>query len=251
MRLLLISSLLCSLFCACGTSTTTSSDLEVPEEISVVPMDTLPNIHDTTTALYDLDTFNIDHYFRLLFPNEDLGKIKQREPEDAHTDSSYWMSVFDYQRAYLSMMTHFTPPEWSGDSKTEYGYEMTYWALPHQERLLVRAHTQYTYVDEQNLDIKFWKHTPYGFQDTILADFQWTLNDFVDKDVQGEFEEHFFNNPPVWVTVPYEKKPIIIGLNINDMTGDMDIYDHFVSLGLEESILMYTPGKGFKKEKRN
>jgi hypothetical protein len=200
---------------------------------------TLASAQTEKSVISDTDSFkpteNITDYVHLFGNGIDFNSFKNLSIQEAHDQKSLVVYTLNYEKAFLRFSTSNTPPEWGGDSKTEWKYEITYWNLKNNRRFIALATNITTYVSEETESYAFYIHDKNGINRVQWDAFSWNLGDFIGQDYKPLFEEDIWNNPPVIIWLPEEGEEIQVINDIHEFMDNQKAYRVYDSLKLYQN----------------
>ncbi len=219
------------------------------DHINVVP-DTSTSIDTSTVTLTNIiddepaaiDTFDIVDYYHYFFDTP-LKEFKNLDYQEAFKNKAYVLNTFNVNKGFIAFTTQNTPPEWDGDSKTEWNYQITYWIQPNGDRIIALATTEYTWVSESS-SVEFYLHSKEGIEQFSPLERSWNLGDFVSTDIQDEFPTSFFESPVVYIQLPENDRDIKIQLSYSDYEDDQELVDKLFDMELEYNAILINPIDG-------
>ena len=187
----------------------------------------------------------VDYYHHFFTPP--LASFQSLTRQEAHERRLFLLHKLDQENRYISFSTSNTPPNWDGDSKTEYSYEITYWDVSPNRRIIAINKTRTTWVESLS-SIQFYAHDEKGIQAISPLQQPWKMSDFTDKDHRTSFPEDLEKHPPVSIRFVENNTWIEVQLAMQEYFELPEIYETFDCLQVQTHPLYFTPTEGLLKK---
>ena len=182
------------------------------------------------------------HFFEL-----PLASFQNLTRQEAHEKKRFLLHKLDQENRYISFSTSNTPPNWDGDSKTEFSYGITYWDVSPDRRIIAINKTRTTWVESLS-SLHFYTHDEKGIQIFSPLKQPWKMSDFTDKDYRSSFPKELEEHPPVSIRFVEDNTWIEVQFAMHEYFEPPEIYETFDCLQVQTHSLYFTPTEGVLKK---
>ena len=187
----------------------------------------------------------VDYYHHFFTPP--LASFQNLTRQEAHEKKLFLLHKLDQENRYISFSTSNTPPNWDGDSKTEYSYEIAYWDVSQNRRIIAINKTRTTWVESLSA-LQFYVHDEKGIQTFSPLQHPWKMSDFTDKDYRTSFPKDLEEHPPVSIRFVENNTWMEVQLVMQEYFEPPEIYEAFDCLQVQTHPLYFRPIEGVLKK---
>ena len=183
----------------------------------------------------------VDYYHH--FFSTPLASFRDLGRAEAHAQKTYTLGVLNPKSAYMSFATAHTPPDWDGDSETEWAYELTYWVESPERRWIAVNKTRVTWVDSASV-VRFYVHDKDGLRPAEPLKRPWKMTDLTAADHSASFPAVLNDHPPVVVRLPEKGKWVEVHLAIHEYFEPAEVYATYDCLQIKSVPVYFSPVDG-------